>query len=87
MGQGLSGQHLVAHGCVVDEDRLDRRGLFQVGGAEFFVDVHVGVVGAGFVVEFVLDELEAGDSHRIERKVVGTAGIIFIKIQYFLGYF
>ncbi len=75
VGQRLAREHLVAHGCVVDEDRFDRRGLFQVPGLEVFVDVLIGVVGFGFVVERVLDELEAGDADRVEREMVGAAGI------------
>jgi len=43
--QGFAREHLVAHGCVVDEDRLYCCGLFQVAGLEVFVDVLIGVVG------------------------------------------
>ena len=68
-------EHLVAHGCVVDEDRLDCCGLFQVAGLEVLVDVLIGVVGFGFVVERVLDELEAGDADRVEGEMVGAAGV------------
>jgi hypothetical protein len=75
-GSGLRGQHLVAHGCVVDEDRFDGRNLaFRSPGSEVFVDVLIGVVGAGFVVEWVLDELEAGDADRVEGEMVGAAGV------------
>jgi len=68
MREGLARQHLVSHGCVVDEDGFYRRGLLEVAGLEALVDVLVGVVGAGFVVERVLDELEAGDSYRVEER-------------------
>ena len=44
-------------------------------GLEVLVDVLIGVVGSGFVVERVLDELEAGDADRVEGEMVGAAGI------------
>jgi hypothetical protein len=75
VGQGFAREHLVAHGGVVDEDRLYCCGLFQVAGLEVFVDVLIGVVGFGFVVERVLDELEAGDADRVEGEMVGAAGV------------
>ena len=42
---------------------------------EVLVDVLIGVVGFGFVVERVLDELEAGDADRVEGEMVGAAGV------------
>lgn len=76
MRERLAREHLVAHGCVVDEDGFDGGGLLQVGGLQAFVDILVGVVGARFVVERVLDELEARDADRVEGEVVGAAGVL-----------
>ena len=39
------------------------------------VHVVIGVVRAGHVVERILDELEAGKTHRVERLVVGASGV------------
>ncbi len=39
------------------------------------VDIHVGVVGAGFVVHRVLDELEAGEADGVKGKVICAAGV------------
>jgi len=62
LGQGFAGHHLVALGCVVDEDGFDGGNLLQVGGLQAFDDNLVGMMGARLVVEYVLNELEAGNA-------------------------
>ena len=73
--QRLARQHLGAIGRVVDKRSDDGRRLHQVAGLDAVVDVHIGVVRARVVVHRVLNELEAGQAHGVERKVVGAAGI------------
>ena len=73
--QRLARQHLVALGGVVYKDRFDRRNLLQVAGLQSFHDILVGVVGAAFVIQIVLDELEARNPDSIEAQVIGTACI------------
>ena len=75
MGEWFAGEHLVALGGVVDEDRLYGGELLEVGGLEALDGVFVGVVGAGFVVHIVLNELEAGEADGVEAEVVGAAGV------------
>src|SRR5208283_3232830 len=70
MRQRLAGQHLIAHGGVVHEDRLNRCCLRQVGGLQAFVGVHVRMMRARAVVEVVLNKLESRDPDGIERFVV-----------------
>ena len=41
IGKRLAGNHLIAHRRVVDEDRLDRGDLLEVGGLEAFDHVLV----------------------------------------------
>ena len=74
-GQGFTGEHLVALGCVVEEDGLDDGNLLEIGRLEAFDGVFVGVVRAGLVVHVVLDELEARDADGVEAEVVSAAGV------------
>src|SRR5579863_5975641 len=62
----LAWEHLVAHRGVVDEARDDYGRLFQVFGLQPVVDIHIRVVGTGFVFEGILNELESRDTDRIE---------------------
>src|SRR5579863_6418518 len=75
MRQRLSRQHLVAHRGVVNEDGLDRGCLLQIGGLQPLVGVHVGVMGACAVIQLILYELEARNSHSVERLVVRAASM------------
>src|ERR1051326_6876523 len=71
----LAREHLVALRRHVHKRRHDYRHLLKVFRLEAIVDVHVGVVGARVVLDGVLYELEAGNTYRIERKVVSAAGV------------
>ena len=63
---GLAGEHLVAHGGVVYEAGYDHADLLEIIGLQAVVDIHVGVVGAGFVLDGILNELESGDTDGVE---------------------
>ena len=52
---------------VVDERRDDGRHLPEVGRLDAIVDVHVRVVRPRVVLDRILDELKAGQSHGIEE--------------------
>src|SRR5579885_444792 len=82
MRQRLAGQHLVAHGGVVDKDGLDGSDLLEVACLQAFIGVLVGVVGAALVIQVVLNELEAVDADGVEGEVVGAAGIAHRKGGY-----
>ena len=73
MGHRFARDHLVAHGGVVDEGRFDRCGLLEVGRLEALVNILVRVVGAGFIVERILNELEAGKADGVEGDMIGAA--------------
>src|SRR5450755_576475 len=75
MRKGLARQHLVAHSGVVDESGFDRRGLREILGLQGLVSVHVGVMRACAVVEWILDELKAGNADSVESFVIGSAGV------------
>src|SRR5207249_2942021 len=68
---GLAGEHRVPRGRVIDERGHDDRGLHHVLALDPVVQVHVRVVAARLVVGLVLDELEAGQAHRVEGEMVG----------------
>ena len=59
----LARNHLCPRGRVVDEPRLNRRGLFQVVWLQAVIDVHVGVVRARAILQRILNELEGGQPH------------------------
>jgi hypothetical protein len=64
-----------AHRRVVDEYRFYGRCLSKIGGLQALINIHIRVVCTRRVVERVLDELEAGNPHRIKGKVIGPAGV------------
>ena len=68
----LARQALVEHGRVVGEDRRDDGHLHDVGRGHAIVEVHVGVMGAGVVLQAVLHELEGGQAQIVEGDVVGA---------------
>ena len=49
--------------------------LLHVVVLDPLVRIHVRVVGAGVVLDVVLDELEARQADAVERLVVGAAGV------------
>ena len=75
MRQRFPRQHLVAHGCVVNKDRFHRSRLRQIIRLQPFIQIHIGVVGPGSVIQRILNELEAGNVHRIKGLVIGTSGV------------
>src|SRR5262245_311606 len=72
--QRLSRQLFVAVGGVVDEGGNDDRVLAHVLFLDALVAVHVGVVRPRVVLHVVLDELESGQAHPIERLVIRASG-------------
>src|SRR5664279_4864851 len=56
VGQRLTRNHLVALGGVINDDRFDRGDLLQVGWLQSLDDILVGMVGAAFVIEIILNE-------------------------------
>src|ERR1700678_855182 len=70
MRQWLAWQHLVAHRSVVHKDRLYRGRLRQVRGLQALKSVHVGMMCARTIVHPILNELETGDTHGVERFMV-----------------
>src|SRR5258706_10346837 len=74
-GHRLSRQLLVAHRRVVDERGEDAGRLHQVRPRRALDGVHVRVVRAARIVELVLYELEAGQTERVEREMVGAARV------------
>src|SRR5262249_44515608 len=65
-------QLLVERRRLVNERGHDDGGLLQVVGRDAVEDVLVGVVGAGLVLDGVLDELEGGQADAVERLVIGA---------------
>jgi hypothetical protein len=72
-GSGLRGS-LFAHRGVVEERCQDGGGLHQVAARDVIVYIHIRMVGTGAVLHRILNELEAGNPHSIEREVIGVAG-------------
>ena len=52
--------------CIVDKGSHDGSDLFEISFDQVIIDIHVAVVGVGIVFDFILDELKARESHRIE---------------------
>ena len=61
-----SRQLFVAHRRLIDEGRDDRGGLLEIGFLNRLEYVHVRVMGSGFVVDRILDELERRQADMIE---------------------
>src|SRR5689334_12192857 len=71
--QRLAREHFVAVGCHIDE-RSDNDGhLLHVRLLDTFVNVHVGVMGASGVVQWILNELKTWQADAVEGKVIGAA--------------
>ncbi len=73
--QRLARQHLLAHRRMIDERRHDGRGLHEVCLLQPIVHIHIGVMRAGLIFHRVLNELETGQSHGVEGKMIGAGGI------------
>src|SRR5580658_5579636 len=74
--QGFAGDHPGPHGGEIDEAGLNHCGLLEVFDGEVVIVVFVAMMGSGLVVEWVLDELKAGDAHRVEAQVVGRTRVM-----------
>src|SRR5205823_8665816 len=67
---------LFVHACrIVNKRSYNRRGLFQVIGLDSVEHVLIGVMGAGEIIDRVLDELESGQANRIKRLMICPASI------------
>src|SRR6266446_4239904 len=73
-GQRLARQHPRSRRRVVDERREHGGSLHQIARLEMIVDVEHRVMRARFVVEGILDELEARETHGVEGDMIGLAG-------------
>src|SRR5437667_5403370 len=62
----LARQHLVAHGCVINETGDDDRRLFQVVRQQAVINVHVGMMSARFILNRVLNKLESRNANCVE---------------------
>lgn len=63
-------EFLVAHRRVVDQDRLDHGGLLRVSRLEPLKSIQIRVVRPGEIVHWVLQEVEARNSDRVEALVI-----------------
>ena len=75
LGQRSARQHLVPHGRVIDEAGHDRSCLLEILLDRSLVDVDVGMVPAGSVVQRILDKLETGNAHGVEEDMIRAAGV------------
>src|ERR1700751_5952345 len=73
--RGLPRQLFIAHRCVIDEGRHDRRILLHVIRLNAIEYVLIRVVSARIVFNIILNELESGQPYPIKRLMVGTAGV------------
>src|SRR5690242_9884387 len=72
---GFARKHLVAYRRVIHKICDDDRHLPHIVELQPIVNVHIGVMGAGIVFNWILDELESGDPDRIEGQVVRASSI------------
>src|SRR3989442_5552400 len=63
---GFARQHLVAHGCVINETGDDDRRLFQILRQQAVINVHVGMMRARFVLNRILNKLESRNANSVE---------------------
>src|SRR5690606_3417800 len=71
----LARQQPVALGRLPGERRQHGRVPLHALRLDPLVHVHVGVMGAGAVLDRVLDELEAGQSYIVKRQVVSATDV------------
>ena len=76
LGSSLRGSILRNIRRLIHHRRDHRRRLHQIGRHRMIVSVHAGMVRDAAVIERILNELESGQSHGIERQVVRAAGIL-----------
>ena len=60
---------------MIYERRHDHRRLHQIAFERVIVHIHVGVVRAREIIDRILNELKTGQPHRIERQMIGAAGV------------
>lgn len=72
---GLAGQHLVAHRRMIHEGSDDYSRLHHVASLDAIINIHVGVVGSGAVIDFILNELKSGQTDAVKGLMVGAASI------------
>lgn len=72
--RGFAGEGFIAERGLVQERSHDDGGLLEVVALDAVAEVLVGVVGAGAVLDRVLDELEGGNTDGVERLVVDAEG-------------
>src|SRR5262245_3134653 len=68
--QRLARQFLVSHRRVINKTRHNHRSLFQIVRLDRFVNIEVGMVSPGLVIDRVLDELIAGQANVIEIQMI-----------------
>ena len=71
----LARQLRIAHRRVVDERCDNDRRLLEIGCLNMIVYIEMRVMRPRAVLDRILDELESREANRIERQVVGAAGI------------
>src|ERR1700722_5130766 len=64
--QSLPRQHLRTVGGVVDHRRYHRRNLHEVRRLDVIHGIYIGVMRDSFIVELVLNKLEAGQADSVE---------------------
>src|SRR5258707_15473379 len=72
---GLARELLIALRRHIHKRRDDHRHLLQVFRLQAVIDVHVGVVRARVVFDWILYELEPRDAGSVEREMVGATGV------------
>jgi len=75
--QSHARQHFIPHSCVIHERGDDGGSLLKVRFLNGFEHIHVRVMRARLVVDWVLDELKGGQPDVIEVEVVGAADTLY----------
>lgn len=73
LGQWLSWQWGIPHSGVVKKGSQNNRVLHQVLPLQPIENIQVGVVRAGHVIQTILDELKARQSHPVKGEVVSAS--------------
>src|SRR6266850_1180634 len=73
--QWLTWQLFITVRCKVHERSHDDRIFHHIRALNAFVHIHVGMMRPAVVFHRVLYELEAGQTHGVERKMIGAAGV------------
>src|ERR1043166_5627391 len=72
---GFTRQFFVQHRGLVEKGRHDDRGLLEVIALDAIEDIGVGMMGAGHVIDWVLDELKSRQADAIEGKMIRAGGV------------